>query len=66
VWQVTRNEDVNEKMIRELKDEIEKLRQQLVRHHSETLGDVEFLSSTHVKLLTDLVWHLSNDGRCWV
>lgn len=28
--EVTRNEDVNEKMIRELKSEIEKLRQQLV------------------------------------
>ena len=28
--EVTRNEDVNEKMIRELKTEIEKLRQQLV------------------------------------
>jgi hypothetical protein len=28
--EVTRNEDVNEKMIRELKGEIERLRQQLV------------------------------------
>lgn len=32
--EVTRNEDVNEKMIRELKTEIEKLRQQLVSYQS--------------------------------